>query len=279
MSGNAVEAVMADEATQPVIEVRGVTKRYGALTALHGVDLTLNSGEIVGLVGDNGAGKSTLVKIISGAIPATSGEVYVDGRVVSFRSPLEARREGIETVYQDLALTPDLSVAENMFLGRELRRRGLLWPTRMLDRRRMNRQSREQLERLRIRIDAVNVLATSLSGGQRQALAVARAVAWGRRVILMDEPTAALGVEEQEKVAELIGEVRRGGIPVLLVSHNIPQVHDICDRIVVLFHGRAVANLTKGETDVDDIVRWITGAALRSNREGSAGGDASANGG
>ena len=273
MSGNAVEA------TNPVIEVRGVTKRYGALTALHGVDLSLHPGEIVGLVGDNGAGKSTLVKIVSGAISPTSGELYVDGRSVSFRSPLEARRQGIETVYQDLALTPDLTVAENMFLGRELRRRGPLRLTRMLDRRRMNRQSREQLERLRIRIDAVNVLATSLSGGQRQAVAVARAVAWGRRVILMDEPTAALGVEEQEKVAELIAEVRHGGIPVLLVSHNIPQVHDICDRIVVLYHGRAVADLTKDETDVEEIVRWITGAALRSGREGRADGEGPVNGG
>jgi ABC-type sugar transport system ATPase subunit len=254
--GNAVEP------TDHVVEVRAVSKRYGALTALHGVDLALHPGEVVGLVGDNGAGKSTLVKIVSGAIAPTSGELYVDGRRVTFRSPADARRQGIETVYQDLALIPDLTVAENLFLGRELRRRGLLWPTRMLDRRRMNRDARGQLERLAIRIDAVNALATSLSGGQRQAIAVARAVAWGRRVILMDEPTAALGVEEQQRVAELIAEVQRGGIPVLFVSHNIPQIHSICDRVVVLYHGRAVANLSKDETDVEEIVRWITGAAL-----------------
>jgi fructose transport system ATP-binding protein len=270
VSGNAVEAM------HPVIEARGITKRYGALTALHGVDLTLRPGEVVGLVGDNGAGKSTLVKVVAGAIAPTSGELFVDGSPASFRSPSEARRQGIETVYQDLALTPDLTVAENLFLGRELRRRGLLWPFRMLDRQRMNRETREQLERLRIRIDSVSVLATSLSGGQRQAVAVARAVAWGRRVILMDEPTAALGVEEQQKVAELIGEVRRGGIPVLLVSHNIPQVHAIADRIVVLYHGGAVANLPKEETDVEEIVRWITGAALRGNGGGRFGGHASA---
>jgi ABC-type sugar transport system ATPase subunit len=266
--GNAVEA------PHPVIEVRAVTKRYGALTALHGVDLALDSGEVVGLVGDNGAGKSTLVKVVSGATAPTSGEVYVDGRRVTFRSPVDARRHGIETVYQDLALTPDLTVSENLFLGRELRRRGPLWPTRMLDRGRMNREARAQLQRLGIRIDAVNVLATSLSGGQRQAIAVARAVAWGRRVILMDEPTAALGVEEQQKVAELIGEVRRGGMPILLVSHNIPQVHSICDRVVVLYHGRAVANLRTDAADVDEIIRWITGAALA--YEGRFGGDGSA---
>ncbi len=251
----------AVEVPNPVVEVRAITKRYGALTALHGVDLALHPGEVVGLVGDNGAGKSTLIKIVSGATAPTSGEVYLEGRRVAFRSPVDARGQGIETVYQDLALTPDLTVSENLFLGRELRRRGVLWPTRMLDRPRMNREAREQLERLRITIDA-NALATSLSGGQRQAIAVARAVAWGRRVLLMDEPTAALGVEEQEKVEELITEVRRGGIPVLLVSHNIPQVHSLCDRVVVLYHGRAVANLTKDEVDVEEIVRWITGAAL-----------------
>jgi len=263
----------AVKAAHPVIEVRAVTKRYGALTALHGVDLALAPGEVVGLVGDNGAGKSTLVKVVSGAIAPTSGELYIDGRRVAFSSPVEARRQGIETVYQDLALTPDLTVSENLFLGRELRRRGFLWPTRMLDRRRMNREARAQLERLGIRIDAVNALATSLSGGQRQAIAVARAVAWSRRVILMDEPTAALGVEEQQKVAGLIVEVRRGGIPVLFVSHNIPQVHSICDRVVVLYHGRGVANLRTDEADVDEIVRWITGAAFAYG--GRFGGDGS----
>ena len=260
MPDNAVGAPPA------VIETRALTKRYGALTALHGVDFELAAGEVVGLVGDNGAGKSTLVKIVAGAITATSGEVYVDGQRVTFRSPVDARRQGIETVYQDLALAPDLTVAENLFLGREIRRGGVLWPARMLDRKRMNREARVQLERLRIRIDEVKAVATSLSGGQRQAIAVARAVAWGRRVILMDEPTAALGVEEQQKVAELIAEVRRSGVPVLLVSHNIPQVHSICDRVVVLYHGRAVADLPREHADVDEIVRWITGAALAHER-------------
>jgi ABC-type sugar transport system ATPase subunit len=237
------------------------------LRASHDVDLEIFPGEILGLVGDNGAGKSTLVKILSGALDPTSGEVLIDGQPASFHSPLDARRQGIETVYQDLALAPDLTVAENLFIGRELRRSGPLRLFGALDRRGMNLQASEQLQRLRIRIDSVSDRADSLSGGQRQAIAVARAVAWGRRVLLMDEPTAALGVEEQQKVAELIEEVRRGGIPVLLISHNIPQVHDICDRIIVLFRGRVVANLKRDEVDVDEIVRWITGAALARNLE------------
>ena len=252
----------------PVIEARGITKRYGALTALQGVDLAIRVGEVVGLVGDNGAGKSTLVKILSGAIAPTSGEIYVDGRPATVHSPLDARRQGIETVYQDLALAPDLTVTENLFMGRELRRSGPLGLLRALDRRAMNRHASEQLDRLRIRIDSVTDRADSLSGGQRQAIAVARSIAWGRRVILMDEPTAALGVEEQQKVAGLIEEVRKNGVPVLLISHNIPQVHEICDRIVVLLHGRVVADLHKHEADVEEIVMWITGAALARGKEG-----------
>ncbi len=261
MSSSAVEAVHA--AGGPVIEARGITKRYGALTALHDVDLSIFPGEIVGLVGDNGAGKSTLVKILSGAISRTAGEVFIDGQRASFNSPLDARRQGIETVYQDLALAPDLTVAENLFIGRELKHSGPLRLIGALDRRRMNHGAQEQLDRLRIRIESVTNRADALSGGQRQAIAVARAVAWGRRVLLMDEPTASLGVEEQRKVAELIEEVRRGGIPVLLVSHNIPQVHEICDRIVVLLHGRVVADLKKEEVGIEEVVLWITGVALK----------------
>src|SRR3954454_16777364 len=253
----------AVEVPRPVIEARGITKRYAALTALQGVDLAINAGEVVGLVGDNGAGKSTLIKILSGAIHPTSGELLVDGVLTSMQSPLEARRMGIETVYQDLALAPDLTVAENLFIGRELKRHGALGLIGVLDRRRMNAQAKKELDRLKIRIDSVADRADALSGGQRQAIAVARAVAWGRRVILMDEPTAALGVEEQEKVAHLIETVRSGGTPVLLVSHNIPQVHEICDRIVVLFRGRVVANLDTKSVSIEDVVMWITGAAIR----------------
>jgi len=255
-------AVNAVEAPIPVIEAHGLTKHYGALTALNGVDLAVYAGEIVGLVGDNGAGKSTLIKILSGAIRPTSGKLFLNGEEIAVHSPLEARRHGIETVYQDLALAPDLTVAENLFLGRELIRRGPLGLARYMDRRQMNQRAREQLNRLKIRIDSVGDRAESLSGGQRQAIAVARAVAWGRQVILMDEPTAALGVEEQQKVASLIEEVRGNGIPVLLVSHNIPQVHEICDRIVVLFRGRVVANLRTDAIDIEEVVMWITGIAL-----------------
>jgi ABC-type sugar transport system ATPase subunit len=247
----------------PVIEARGITKQYGALTALQGVDLRINPGEIVGLVGDNGAGKSTLIKVLSGAIQPTSGQLLVDGRPIAMHSPLDARRKGIETVYQDLALAPDLTVSENLFIGRELKRPGVLRMIGVLDRRKMNAHAKHELDRLKIRIDSVTDRADALSGGQRQAIAVARAVAWGRRVLLMDEPTAALGVEEQEKVAHLIETVRGGGTPVLLVSHNIPQVHEICDRIVVLFRGRVVADLETKSVDIESVVMWITGAAIR----------------
>jgi simple sugar transport system ATP-binding protein len=260
MSSSAVEARPLERA---VIEARAITKQYGALTALQDVNLAVYPGEVVGLVGDNGAGKSTLVKILSGALKPTAGELYVDGRRASFNSPLDARREGIETVYQDLALAPDLTVTENLFIGRELKRSGPLRLLGTLDRRGMNQRAREQLERLRIRIDTVTNRAESLSGGQRQAIAVARAVAWGRRVLLMDEPTASLAVEEQRKVGELVEEVRTGGTPVLFISHNIPQVHEICDRIVVLLHGRTVADLKKEEVGIEDVVMWITGAALK----------------
>jgi ABC-type sugar transport system ATPase subunit len=268
MSSSAVEALGAAE--RAVIEARGITKQYGALTALQDVNLSVYPGEIVGLVGDNGAGKSTLVKILSGAIKPTAGELYVDGRQAVFHSPLDARRQGIETVYQDLALAPDLTVTENLFIGREVKHSGTLRLLGALDRRAMNRLAREQLERLRIRIDSVTNRTESLSGGQRQAIAVARAVAWGRRILLMDEPTASLAIEEQRKVAELVEEVRAGGTPVLIVSHNIPQVHEICDRIVVLLHGRAVADLKKEEVGIEDVVMWITGVALKARRgEGS----------
>jgi ABC-type sugar transport system ATPase subunit len=247
---------------EPVIEARGIVKRYGLATALAGVDFAVRPGEIVGIVGDNGAGKSTLIKILSGALAPTDGEVLIDGRSVVFDSPRAARGHGIETVYQDLALAPDLTVAENVFIGRELKRAGLAGRLGTLDRKQMNRVAAEQLERLRIRIASVTDRADSLSGGQRQAIAVARAVAWGRRVLLMDEPTAALGVEEQQRVGELIRDVRDHGTPVVLISHNIPQVHEICDRVVVLWHGRAVADLRPESCTLEDIITWITGAAL-----------------
>lgn len=250
----------------PVIAVQGVSKHFGSVQALRGVDLELYPGEIVGLVGDNGAGKSTLVNIISGGLQPNSGQISVDGERVAFSSALEARRLGIETVYQDLALAPDLSVWANIFLGRETTVRGILGRLGWLDRRSMAIAAEKDLARTRIRIGSVNAAAGRLSGGQRQAIAVGRAVAWGSKVILMDEPTAALGVEQQERVGELVASVAADGVPVLLVSHNLPQVHKICDRVVVLFQGAVVANLRPRECSMDEIVSWITGAAVSGGR-------------
>jgi len=246
----------------PRVEVRQVTKRYGSVHALRGVDLSLHTGEVVGLVGDNGAGKSTLVNIISGALPPTSGQILIDGREVEFKTPIDARHAGIETVYQDLALANDLNIWANMFLGRERTVSGPLGWLGWLDRRAMSRQSAKDLEQTKIRIPSVSSRVGRLSGGQRQAVAVGRAVAWGSRVVLMDEPTAALGVEQQEKVGELIQTVADTGTPVLLISHNLPQVYKICTRVVVLFNGRIVADLRPAEVDIDEIVGWITGSAL-----------------
>ncbi|HET9123976.1 MAG TPA: ATP-binding cassette domain-containing protein [Solirubrobacteraceae bacterium] len=244
------------------VEIRQVTKRYGSVHALRGVDLSLRTGEIVGLVGDNGAGKSTLVNIMSGALHPTSGEILIDGKVVSLKTPIDARRAGIETVYQDLALAPDLSIWQNMFLGRERTVSGPLGKLGWLDRGAMSRQSAEDLKQTKIRIPSAASRVGRLSGGQRQAVAVGRAVAWGSRVVLMDEPTAALGVEQQEKVGELIRTVAESGTPVLLISHNLPQVYKICTRVVVLFHGQIVADLKPAEVEIDEIVGWITGSAL-----------------
>jgi simple sugar transport system ATP-binding protein len=246
----------------PRVEIRQVTKRYGSVHALRGVDLSLHNGEVVGLVGDNGAGKSTLVNIISGALHPTSGQILIDGEEVALKTPIDARRAGIETVYQDLALAPDLSIWQNMFLGREVMRSGPLGRLGWLDRGAMSRRSAEDLKQTKIRIPSAASRVGRLSGGQRQAVAVGRAVAWGSRVVLMDEPTAALGVEQQEKVGELIRTVADSGTPVLLISHNLPQVYKICTRVVVLFHGQIVANLKPAEVEIDEIVGWITGSAL-----------------
>ncbi|SRR5579875_134922 len=254
------------EGQVPVIAARGVTKHFGSVQALRGVDLDIYAGEVVGLVGDNGAGKSTLVNILSGGLQPNSGTIFVDGQRVSFSSSLEARRLGIETVYQDLSLAPDLSVWANIFLGREQTVKGPLRLVGWLDRKAMAASAEADLERTRIKIGSVGSPAGRLSGGQRQAIAVGRAVAWGSRVLLMDEPTAALGVEQQERVGELVSSVASQGVPVLLISHNLPQIHRLCDRVVVLFRGQVVANLRPAECHVDDIVSWITGAALGARR-------------
>lgn len=258
----------ANSDSVPVIEAVEIRKHFGPIQALRGVDLAVHAGEVVGLVGDNGAGKSTLVKILCGAMRATSGSVLLDGHAVHFNSPLDARAMGIEAVYQDLALAPHLPVWGNIFLGRDQLAPGILRKFGWLDRRFMVSAAQDNLARTKIRIGSVTQITGKLSGGQRQAVAVARAVAWGSRIILMDEPTAALGVEQQAEVAELIRTLAHTGTPVLLISHNLNQVYQLCDRILVLFQGKLVADLTPATASIEDIISYITGAAVRSGDHG-----------
>lgn len=261
MTAQPAAARPAPATGEVALEARGISKHYGRIQALSDVSLTLRYGEVVALVGDNGAGKSTFVNILAGAITPNGGQILIDGRAVRLGSATDARRAGIETVYQDLALAPDLPVWANFFLGRTLKRTGLLGLLGWADRRAMIEQATRELAATNIRIASVKARCDALSGGQRQAIAVARAVTWGQRVLLMDEPTAALGVAEQHKVGELVRHARDAGVPVLLVSHNLAQVHELADRIVVLFHGKAVATLDGPSTSVEEMVRWITGVA------------------
>jgi ABC-type sugar transport system ATPase subunit len=255
---------MTDPGTAaPVLEVRELGKRYGRITALDGVSFQVGRGEVIAVVGDNGAGKSTLVNILSGSLLPTTGTIELDGAPVHFRTAHEARRLGIETVYQDLALAADLSAWANLFLGRELTKRGPLGRLGWLDKRRMMREADSAAQATKIRIRSMTAKCASLSGGQRQAIAVARAVTWGSRVLLMDEPTASLGVEQQQQVGELIQTVKERGTPVILVSHNLLQVEQISDRILVLFHGRLIKELVTAQTSTEEIVMWITGAKLK----------------
>ena len=245
----------------PVLEARGLVKRYGSVTALDGADFDLLPKEILALIGDNGAGKSTLIKALSGAIAPDDGLILLNGAQMHFRAPLDARRHGIETVYQDLALAPALDIAENLFLGRELRRHGILGLVfRMADRQRMLREARAHIANLKIRVGSLTQAVETLSGGQRQGVAVARAAAFASRVVIMDEPTAALGVKESGQVLDLIREVREQGIPVVLISHNMPQVFEIADRIHIMRLGRRVATITPKSHTMEEAVALMTGA-------------------
>jgi fructose transport system ATP-binding protein len=249
-------------AAEPVLQARGVVKRFGHVTALNGADFDLYPGEISAVIGDNGAGKSTLIKTLSGAIQPDEGEIRLDGELVHFHSPLDARRIGIETVYQDLAVAPALDIASNLFLGRELRRKGPLGSVlRMLDKRGMRRQAAEALSELKIGIQSLRVAVEDLSGGQRQGVAVARAAAWGRRVVIMDEPTAALGVKETGQVVDLIKRVRERGLPVILISHDMPHVFELADRIHIMRLGRRVAVVTPQTHTMPEAVAIMTGAS------------------
>ena len=254
---------------RPVLEARGITKSYGAVQALRGVDFYLNPGEVVAIVGDNGAGKSTFIKSLSGAVAPDTGEILIDGTPVHFRSPLDARRAGIETVYQDLAVVPLMDIESNMFLGREVTAPGPLGFLRILNKRTMRRQAMENIATLQVGIKSVRQPVGTLSGGQRQGVAVARAVSWSRKIVIMDEPTAALGVKESRGVEELIKRVRDQGIAIILISHNMPQVFDVSDRIFVLRHGAPAGTVRTVETTMEQVVRLITGAEVHEHRVAS----------
>ncbi|MGH3374928.1 MAG: ATP-binding cassette domain-containing protein [Actinoallomurus sp.] len=246
----------------PVMEAHGLIKRYGHVTALDGADFELLPGEILAVIGDNGAGKSSLIKALSGALTPDAGRILLDGRPVHFHSPADARRAGIETVYQDLAVAPALDIASNLFLGRELRRKGVLGRVfRLLDAKRMQTESSGHMQDLKIGIGSMSQSVETLSGGQRQGVAVARGAAFARHVVIMDEPTAALGVKESGMVLDLIREVRDRGLPVILISHDIPAVFEIADRVHIQRLGRRVAVVEPGDVDMAGAVAIMTGAA------------------
>lgn len=253
---------MTGPQAQPILQARGLVKRYGRVTALDHADFDLYPNEILAVIGDNGAGKSTLIKILTGAETADEGEIRLEGRPVQFRSPLDARAAGIETVYQTLALSPALGIVDNMFLGRELTLPGPVgtW-LRKLDYPRMRRMAREALDALGLTtIQNIDQAVETLSGGQRQGVAIARAAAFGSKVIVMDEPTAALGVKESRRVLDLVLDVKRRGLPVVLISHNMPHVFEIADRIHIHRLGRRIAVVRPDECSMSDAVAIMTGA-------------------
>jgi fructose transport system ATP-binding protein len=254
--------VNATPSAIPVLQARGLVKRYGNVTAIDAADFDLMPGEILAVIGDNGAGKSSLIKALSGALVPDSGDVLLDGQKVHFRSPLEARSAGIETVYQNLALSPALSIANNLFLGREIRKKGLEGLLlRTLDKPAMERIAREKLGELGLMtIQKIDQTVETLSGGQRQGVAVARAAAFGSKVVIMDEPTAALGVKESRKVLDLILKVRDKGMPIVLISHNMPHVFEIADRIHIHRLGKRACVVRPVDVSMSDVVGIMTGA-------------------
>jgi simple sugar transport system ATP-binding protein len=260
-------ALSAQPLSQPVLEARGINKRFGPVQALRDVNLSVFPGEVVALIGDNGAGKSTLINVLTGVLPLESGEIVFGGEPVRFSSPHEARAHGIETVYQDLAVAPHLDAIANIFLGRERRQSGLPGIVGFLDNQRMRKETDEQLSRLRVQVPDLERRLVTLSGGQRQGVAVARAVMWASKVVIMDEPTAALGVAQTAKVLDLIRQVRDTGIPVVFISHNMPNVFQVADRIVVLRLGQVVTELDPKTATIEDAVAAMTGSTRFANRE------------
>jgi simple sugar transport system ATP-binding protein len=245
---------------EPLLEARDIVKSFGRVRALRGANFSVDRAEVVALVGDNGAGKSTLIKCLAGVEQPDSGEILFEGRPVTISAPTEARALGIETVYQDLALAADLDPAANLFLGREVRRRGVLGWLGFLDKAEMHRRADEAFETLGVGLQDSSAPVANMSGGQRQGVAVSRAVTWASKVVFMDEPTAALGVVQTRHVLDLIGRVREQGIAVVLISHNLPEVFEVADRIEVLRLGERVAQFKRTDVTMEDVVGAMTGA-------------------
>ena len=252
---------MSEISTTPVLEARHITRHFGAVIALADASLTLGRGEVLGLVGDNGAGKSTFLKILSGVISASSGEIFADGRPVQLKRAQDAMDAGIETVYQDLALVDTMSAFQNVYLGREeLSSNPLARLFNLVDDRKMRSRAREVLDMLAVKIPSIDVSVKGMSGGQRQRLAIARALLWGRRIVILDEPTAALGVRETGQVLDVIRDLRNHDVSVIVVSHNMQQLMSVADRITVMRLGRSIATRKVRDTQVSEIVGLITGA-------------------
>ena len=245
---------------EPLLEARGIVKSFGRVRALRGASFTVNAGEVVALIGDNGAGKSTLIKTLSGVLHPDDGEIQFEGQTVTIPNPVAARELGIETVYQDLALAPDLESSANLFLGRETTRGGLLGKLGFLDKGAMRRKTQEAFTQLGVGVQDPTAAVATLSGGQRQGVAVARAVTWAGKVVFMDEPTAALGVVQTRNVLDLIRRVRDTGLSVVLISHNMPEVMEVSDRVEVLRLGERVARFTTADTSMEELVGAMTGA-------------------
>jgi ABC-type sugar transport system ATPase subunit len=244
----------------PLFQAINLTKRFGGLTAVDSTSLDVNVGEVIGLVGDNGAGKSTFIKMVAGVYQPDEGELFFEGRPVSFSGPREARDMGIETIYQDLALAENLDVGSNIFLGREIKKRYLGGAINTLDRAKMRDESARVLSRLDIRIPSLAQQIRNLSGGQRQSVAIARTIYWNAKMVIMDEPTAALGVSEQRKVLTLVRTLCDQGVPVIIISHNMQDVFAVADRIVVMRRGKKVGERLAKETTPDEIVSLMVGA-------------------
>ncbi|MCK4419770.1 sugar ABC transporter ATP-binding protein [Candidatus Aerophobetes bacterium] len=245
--------------SEPLLRMSNICKNFGEIRALNNVNLVLNQGDILGLVGDNAAGKSTLMKILSGTYIPDKGEIFFEGRKVEFRFPRDSRKLGIEMIYQDLAVADNMDIVENIFLGVELERPTLGGLIKVIDRKRMERESWETLEKIRINIDSVNAKVETLSGGQRQSVAIARTIRSNAKVIIMDEPTASLGVSEVEMLLGLIRELKTKNTAIVFVSHRLYDVFEVGDRIMVLRHGECVEDKKIGDTDMDEIRKLMIG--------------------